>query len=117
MTSTELLDYCLAKPGAEETQNIQRGANQIKVADVMFAMLCQCNGREAISLKTSAELADDLRAKHSCIIPGDHLNKTHWNTIYLDGELPDSQFYYLIDGSYQMVVSSLPEAARHELGI
>jgi len=115
MTSTELLEYCLAKPGAEQTQNNQRGANQIKVADVMFAMLCECNGREAISLKTTAELADELRAKHSCIIPGDHLNKAHWNTIYLDGELPNSQLYYLVDSSYQLVVSSLPESARHGL--
>src|SRR5471032_3332820 len=115
MTSTELLEYCLAKPGAEQTQNTQRGANQIKVADVMFAMLCVCNGREAISLKSIAELADELRAIHICIIPGDHLNKANWNTIYLDGELPNSQLYYLVDSSYQLVVSSLPESARHGL--
>lgn len=115
MTSTELLDYCLGKPGAEQTLNIARGANQIKVAQVMFAMLCECEGREAISLKTSAELAGELRAKHACIIPGDGLNKAHWNTVYLDGELPDSQLYYLVDSSYQLVVASLPEAVRHGL--
>ncbi|KAA8727515.1 MAG: MmcQ/YjbR family DNA-binding protein [Ewingella americana] len=116
MTNEELLDYCLGKPGAEATQNTQRGANQIKVADVMFAMFCECNGRQAISLKTSAELADDLRAKHECVIPGDKLNKAHWNTIYIDGDLPDSQFYYLIDSSYQLVVAALPEETRHGLG-
>lgn len=116
MTNEELLDYCLGKPGAEATLNTRRGANQIKVADVMFAMFCECNGRESISLKTSAELADDLRAKHDCVIPGDKLNKAHWNTIYLDGDLPDSQLYYLIDSSYQLVVASLSETTRHDLG-
>ncbi|ADW75660.1 MULTISPECIES: MmcQ/YjbR family DNA-binding protein [Rahnella] len=116
MTSSELLTYCMGKPGAEQSVENQRGANQVKVGDAMFAMVCEIDGREAISLKTSPELAEQLRAAHPDIVPGDHLNKAHWNTVFLDGSLPDSQFYYLIDDSYQLVVSGLPEAVRQEIG-
>lgn len=116
MTSSELLTYCMGKPGAEQSVENQRGANQVKVGDAMFAMVCEIDGREAISLKTSPELAEQLRAQHPDIVPGGHLNKAHWNTVFLDGSLPDSQFYYLIDGSYQLVVSGLPEAVRQEIG-
>ncbi|MFU2315624.1 MmcQ/YjbR family DNA-binding protein [Rahnella sp. PCH160] len=117
MTSSELLEYCMGKPGAEQSTQNQRGADQIKVGGVMFAMFCDCQGHEAVSLKTSTEMAGKLRAEHTCILPGEHLNKAHWNTVVLDGSLPDSQFYSLIDSSYQMVVSGLPQNTRHEFGL
>ncbi|MGQ7147566.1 MmcQ/YjbR family DNA-binding protein [Escherichia sp. SS-MK2] len=41
-----------------------------------------------------------------------HLNKAHWSTVYLDGSLPDSQIYYLVDASYQQAVNLLPEEKR-----
>ena len=115
MTSSELLTYCMGKPGAEQSVENQRGANQVKVGDAMFAMVCDVGGREAISLKTSPELAEQLRAKHPEIVPGDHLNKAHWSTVYLDGSLPDSQIYYLVDASYQQAVKMLPEPVRQQL--
>lgn len=117
MTSSELLEYCMGKPGAEQSTQNQRGANQIKVGGVMFAMFCDCQGHEAVSLKSSTEMAGKLRAEHTCIIPGDQLNKAHWNTVVLDGSLPDSLFYSLIDSSYKMVVSGLSENTRHESGV
>ncbi|MBS0970396.1 hypothetical protein CYR40_00970 [Chimaeribacter arupi] len=117
MNSSDLLDYCMSKPGAEQSVDNQWNANQIKVGDMMFAMVSAVQERPAISLKTSPELAEELRAKHPEIVPGEHLNKAHWNTLFLDGDLPDSQFYFLIDSSYQLVVESLPEAVRHDLGV
>ena len=112
MTSSELLTYCMAKPGAEQSVENQRGANQVKVGDAMFAMVCDVGGREAISLKTSPELAELLRQQHSDVRPSRHLNKAHWSTVYLDGSLPDSQIYYLVDASYQQAVNLLPEEKR-----
>ncbi|MGG5216610.1 MULTISPECIES: MmcQ/YjbR family DNA-binding protein [Rahnella] len=116
MTSAELLDYCMGKPGAEQSTQNQHGANQIKVGGVMFAMFCDCQGHEAVSLKTSTGMAGKLRAEHTCILPGKNLNKAHWNTVVLDGTLPDSQFYSLIDSSYQTVISGLEEHLRQEIG-
>ena len=115
MTSSELLTYCMGKPGAEQSVENQRGANQVKVGDAMFAMVCDVGGREAISLKTSPELAEQLRAKHPEIVPGDHLNKAHWSTVYLDGSLPNSQIYYLVDASYKLAVELLPETLRQQM--
>ncbi|HIF9426041.1 TPA: MmcQ/YjbR family DNA-binding protein [Yersinia enterocolitica] len=115
MNNSVLLEYCMSKPGAEQSDHEKWQANQIKVADVMFAMVGETAGRPSISLKTSPELAESLREQHPEIVPSEHLNKAHWNTVFLDGKLPNSQFYSLIDRSYQLVLQGLPEHRRQEL--
>ncbi|EGA4959652.1 MmcQ/YjbR family DNA-binding protein [Salmonella enterica] len=115
MTISELLQYCMAKPGAEQSVHSDWKATQIKVEDVLFAMVKEVEGRPAASLKTSPELAELLRQQHSDVRPSRHLNKAHWSTVYLDGSLPDSQLYYLIDASYQQAVNALPEDKRKQL--
>ncbi|WP_369789136.1 MmcQ/YjbR family DNA-binding protein [Rouxiella sp. WC2420] len=115
MNNTQLLDYCLSKPGAQQSTENQWQASQIKVAGVMFAMLRDIKGHPAISLKTGHQTAENLRHQHPEIIACDCLNKAHWNSVLLDGNLPDSQFYALIDSSYQLVLSSLPEEKRHAI--
>ncbi|MGG6105651.1 MmcQ/YjbR family DNA-binding protein [Salmonella enterica] len=114
MTISELLQYCMAKPGAEQSVHSDWKATQIKVEDVLFAMVKEVDGRPAASLKTSPELAELLR-QHSDVRPSRHLNKAHWSTVYLDGSLPDSQLYYLVDASYQQAVNALPEDKRKQL--
>ena len=56
-----------------------------------------------------------LRAAHAAIIPGYHMDKRHWNTLSLDGSLPDALVGELIDQSYALVVNGLPKAARAKL--
>lgn len=117
MTYSELLQYCMAKPGAGQSEHSILDATQIKVADVLFASVHDVEDRPAVSLKTSPELADLLRQKHSDVRPSAHLNKTHWNTLFLDGSLPDSQIYYLVDASYQQAIRLLPETLRQQLSL
>jgi len=117
MTISELLQYCMAKPGAEQSVHSDWKATQIKVSDVLFAMVKEVEGRSAASLKTSPELADLLRQQHDDVRPSRHLNKAHWSTVYLDGSLPDSQIYYLVDASYQQALSLLPEPVRQQLSV
>ena len=112
MTDSELLHYCMTKPGADQSLHTGWEATQIKVADVLFAMVKIVEDRPAVSLKTSPELAELLRNEHRDVRPSKHLNKAHWSTVYLDGTLPDSQIYYLVDASYQQVISTLPEEKR-----
>lgn len=114
MTSSELLQYCMAKSGAEQSVHSDWKATQIKVADVLFAMVKEVDDRPAASLKTSPELAELLRQQHGDVRPSRHLNKAHWSTIYLDGSLPDSQIYYLVDASYQQALGMLPEQVRQQ---
>ncbi|WP_407731899.1 MmcQ/YjbR family DNA-binding protein [Pseudocitrobacter faecalis] len=115
MTSSDLLVYCMAKSGAEQSVHSDWKATQIKVADVLFAMVKEVEERPAVSLKTSPELAALLRQQHSDVRPSRHLNKAHWSTVYLDGTLPDSQIYYLVDASYQQAITLLPEQTRQQL--
>lgn len=65
MTNSELLQYCMAKTGAEQSVHSDWKATQIKVEDVLFAMVKEVEERPAVSLKTSPELAELLRQQHS----------------------------------------------------
>lgn len=117
MTSSDLLLYCMAKAGAQQSVHSDWKATQIKVADVLFAMVKDVEERPAVSLKTSPELADLLRQQHSDVRPSRHLNKAHWSTVYLDGTLPDSQIYYLVDASYQQAWGMVPQETRRALSL
>jgi predicted DNA-binding protein (MmcQ/YjbR family) len=82
----------------------------------MFA-LSRLRGRPlAVSLKCEPELAEQLRATFSAIQPGYHLNKRHWNTVDIDGSLPDRLLLDLIEDSYDLVVAGLPKRVQAELG-
>jgi predicted DNA-binding protein (MmcQ/YjbR family) len=63
-------------------------------------------------LKCEPLLAAELRGAHDAIRPGYHLNKRHWNTVTLDGSLPDRLLTEMIEDSYDLVVASLPKARR-----
>ncbi|WP_147194088.1 MmcQ/YjbR family DNA-binding protein [Pantoea sp. MBD-2R] len=101
MNVSDLLSYCMDKPGAEQSVHSDWKATQIKVDDVLFALVHDVDGRPAVALKTTPALADLLREKHSDVLPSEHLNKSHWSTLLLDGTLKDSQIYYLVDASWQ----------------
>ena len=117
MTISEILQYCMSKPGAEQSVHSDWKATQIKVGDVLFAMVKEVDARTAASLETSPEVADLLRQQHDDVRPSKHLNKAHWSTVFLDGSLPDSQIYYLVDASYQQAVELLPETIRQQLSV
>jgi predicted DNA-binding protein (MmcQ/YjbR family) len=107
-----LKDRCLALPGAVEEFPFGDEVSVFKVGGKMFA-LCQLEARPLqLSVKCEPDLAVQLRAAHPAIAPGYHLNKRHWNTITLDGSLPDQMVSDLLSDSYDLVVASLPRARR-----
>jgi predicted DNA-binding protein (MmcQ/YjbR family) len=69
-----------------------------------------------VSLKCESELAQVLRGAHSAVLPGYHLNKRHWNTVIIDGSLPEQMIKDMVEDSYDLVVSRLPAPQRRELG-
>ena len=82
----------------------------------MFA-LSQLGADELrISLKCEPALAQQLREAHAEVIPGYHLNKRHWNTVLLEGSLPEQMIKNMIEDSYDLVVSGLPGRLRRALG-
>jgi predicted DNA-binding protein (MmcQ/YjbR family) len=112
MTADELRVACLALSGASEEFPFNPETSVFKVGGKMFALSALDAGPLEVSLKCDPELAAQLRAAHRCIRPGYHLNKRHWNTVTVDGSLPDRTMLDMIEDSYDLVVASLPRARR-----
>ncbi|MGL9774940.1 MAG: MmcQ/YjbR family DNA-binding protein [Sodalis sp. (in: enterobacteria)] len=106
MDQSTLLSYCMTKPGVVQSGRQEWQANQVKVGEVMFAMTDTVDGRPAVSLKSSAEMAEVLRSAFATAIPGERLNGAHWSTLFLDGDIPDSQLYQLVDASWQWAMGN-----------
>jgi len=107
---------CAAKPGAVEDYPFGDEVAVFKVAGRMFALVALGPMPGTVSLKCDPDLAVGLRAGHAGITPGYHLSKRHWNTVALDGSLPDEEVLGLIDHSYELVVARLTKAQRSQLG-
>ena len=115
MEWSELRDLCLTFPGSEETFPFGFETSVFKVAGKMFALSREGTQPPQVSLKCEPLLAEQLRAAHAAIAPGYHLNKRHWNTVTLDGSLPDSMIAEMVEDSYDLVVSHLPKTRQKAL--
>jgi predicted DNA-binding protein (MmcQ/YjbR family) len=115
MSPAELRNHCLSFPGAEETFPFGPRTSVFKVAGKMFALSQLGADSLRVSLKCEPELAEALRGAHAAVIPGYHLNKRHWNTVIIDGSLSDEAIHEMIEDSYDLVVSKLPQARRRAL--
>ena len=116
MNARELRDWCLGHAGAGEDFPFTPEHSVFKVRGKMFALSALDREPLEVSVKCEPELAVELRNSYLAIRPGYHLNKRHWNTLTLDGSLPDQLVRDLIEDSYDLVVSALPKRAREELG-
>ncbi len=117
MKPDALRDLCLSFRGAEETFPFGFDTSVFKVAGKMFALSrLVADPPLRVSLKCEPQLAEQLRATHDAVVPGYHLNKRHWNTVVLDGSLPERMVAELIEDSYDLVVSGLPRVRQRALG-
>ena len=116
MNPIELRDHCLSFTGAEETFPFGPETSVFKVAGKMFALSQLGADPLRVSLKCEPELAEALRAAHTSVLPGYHLNKRHWNTVIIDGSVPDDAICNMVEDSYDLIVSKLPRARRRSLG-
>jgi predicted DNA-binding protein (MmcQ/YjbR family) len=116
MDASELRRWCLQQAGAIEEFPFGPEHSVFKVAGKMFALSALDRAPLEVSVKCEPELAAQLRHTYPAIRPGYHLNKRHWNTITLDGSLPDQLVRDLIEDSYDLVVSALPKRLREQLG-
>ena len=116
MDARELRRCCLGFDGATETFPFRPGTSVFKVAGKMFALSRLEDVPLQVSLKCEPDLAVALRDAHAAVRPGYHLNKRHWNTVTLDGSLPDRVLRDLVEDSYDLVVSGLPRRTRERLG-
>ncbi len=106
--------YCLKKKGVTEGLPFGEDTLVFKVMGKMFCLL-SLSRSFGINLKCDPEFAVELREKYEGVTPGYHMNKKYWNTVTLDGNIPEKEILSWIDHSYEMVVNSLPQKVRAEL--
>ena len=83
-----------------------------RVRHKIFAMLAKDKDGARVSLKCDPAEALALRDLFKAVMPGYHLNKKHWNTVILDGTVPDGELKRMIDNSYALVIASMPTSQR-----
>ena len=109
MTWDELRATCLALPGAVETFSFGPGVSVFKAPNGrMFAV--SATGAEPldISVKCDPDVGAHLRHSFTAITEGYHLDKRHWITVTLGGDVPDALALELIEDSYDLVASKAP---------
>ncbi len=106
---------CLEKPGTAAEFPFGPEVVVFKVRGKMFALTQNDPTPASVSVKAHPDDALALRAYFKSITPGYHLNKKHWITIELDGDVPEEELINLIEDSYRLVVLSLPAAERKNL--
>ena len=99
-------DYILSMPNAVLDYPFGEDVAVYKADDKMFALIAEKKEPVNVSLKCDPQLAEVLREKYVTVLPGYHLNKKHWNTIILSGELPWDEVQALIRHSYQLVTGT-----------
>lgn len=99
----EVEDYVLSMPNAVRDYPFGEEVAVYKINDKMFALIPESKSPVRISLKCDPQLSEVLRGKYETVMPGYHLNKKHWNTIVLTGQLPWEEIQGLILHSYNLV--------------
>jgi predicted DNA-binding protein (MmcQ/YjbR family) len=116
VTPQELRTLCLSFNAAVEEFPFNPETSVFKVLGKMFALSSLEGSPLTVNLKCDPEDAVRLRGEYEgLIIPGWHMNKRHWNTVTVDGSLPDRLVRELVEDSYDLVVAGLPRAERLRL--
>ncbi len=112
MDLNRLRAYLMSRPGAVEDFPFDAVTLVAKVGGKMFALVGTGEVPLRLNLKCEPEKALVLRQYYAAVLPGYHMNKRHWNTVVLDGSIPDDEVLSMIDESYALVVAGLPRAKR-----
>ncbi|GAB3181448.1 MmcQ/YjbR family DNA-binding protein [Telluribacter humicola] len=115
MNIENLRDLCLQLPGVTEEFPFGEETLVYKVMGKIFLLTSLDSAEFRFNVKCNPEKAGELREQYSCVLPGYHMNKKHWNTIIADGSVPDKLLREWVTDSYTLVVESLPKKVQNEL--
>lgn len=117
MNFEQTKQYIMAKPEAVENFPFGPDVSVFKVKHKMFATLSMGRNSEFhwLNLKCDPNEALMLRDMFTAVIPGYHMNKKHWNTVILDGSIPEGEVQRMIDNSFMLVVGSMLQADRQSI--
>ena len=99
-----LREYCISKRDVTDGFPFGDDTLVFKTRGRIFALV-NLEGDLTVNLKCDPGLAIELRERYSSVTPGYHMNKKHWNTVYIDGSVPDKEVLSWIDHSYDLVLN------------
>ncbi|MEG0909947.1 MAG: MmcQ/YjbR family DNA-binding protein [Ruthenibacterium sp.] len=115
MTRAEVTDYCLAFPDAAEDYPFGDKSSTIlrhKSNRKWFALVFEQDGRLCVNLKCEPMEADFLRRVYKAVLPAWHMNKTHWNTVVLNSDVPTEELFAMIDRSFDLTKTGAGQKKR-----
>jgi predicted DNA-binding protein (MmcQ/YjbR family) len=115
MNIDSYIDYCKEKEGTSLDFPFGENVMVIKVGRKMFVLIKNIENPPKMTLKCDPEKSVELRNKYKAIKPGYHMNKRNWNTIDMDGSVPDEEIYKMIDESYELVIQTLSKSKRQKI--
>jgi len=115
MNFESIREYCLSKAGATEEFPFDEHTLVFKVKGKMFALIPLQRQPSQMNLKCDPERAIELRENFNSVKPGFHMNKKHWNTVELEGDVNAKKLAMMITHSYELIVSKLTKKLQKEL--
>jgi predicted DNA-binding protein (MmcQ/YjbR family) len=112
MNHKDVEEYLLSMPNAfldypfGKDVGVYKVPMQVATESKLFAIIDELSTPLRLSLKCDPQLAELLREKYETVLPGHHLNKKHWNTILLTGQLPWDEVQGLVVLSYNLVTGA-----------
>lgn len=106
MTKEQLIEYALTFAGAAADCPFEGDTETVVLrhsgTGKWFGIIMRLDGRDIVNLKCEPANADFLRSVYKGVIPAYHMNKTHWNTVYLDSDVPDGELENMVSGSFSL---------------
>jgi predicted DNA-binding protein (MmcQ/YjbR family) len=115
MNVEEIREYCIKKKAVTESFPFGGDTLVFKVVGKMFLLVAIDSNPLQFNAKCLPTKAIELRETYSCVLPGYHMNKAHWNTILCNGIASKKLIYSWIDYSYNLIVAGLPNKLKNEL--
>ncbi|MDO4790311.1 MAG: MmcQ/YjbR family DNA-binding protein [Porphyromonas sp.] len=112
----KLRDFALSLPHVTEDLPFDPEVIVFRILDKIFMLLpLDSEDGTCFNVKCDPEIAENLRMHYNAVIPGYHMNKRHWNTIYVNKDMNDAQVLEQIRASYELVFSKIPKRLRENL--
>ena len=112
MNVENIQQICLSFKGVTEDMPFGESTLVFRVGGKIFALLSLDNNECQVNMKCAPDYAIDLREQYEDIIPGYHMNKKHWNTVYCERGLDDKLIRHLLQHAYQLVLDGLPKTLK-----
>ena len=109
-------EYLLSKKAVKKDFKTEWQWERYQIGNKLFAAICQDKeGKQILTVKCEPEFGEYLREKYSDITLGFYMNKVHWNSIKLNGKVPEELIKEMIDQSYKLVLNTFSKKRQIEL--